>query len=86
MVAALSSVALILFVLIPSISYQLAEYLPVEGEKALGDTTYEQIREALSRTSLPVQTCEGEAGRAALDQMAAKLAAQANLPYPVTVG
>jgi len=83
--AALSSVALILFVLLPSISDQLAKYLPYDGEKALGDTTYGQIREALSRTNAPVQTCVAPDGLEALGRMRERLEAQANLPYPLTV-
>ncbi len=48
--AAVGSVALIIFVLVPVMANQLAEYLPPKGERALGETTFEQIRTALDET------------------------------------
>jgi len=48
--AAVASVALIIFVLNPILADQMAEFLPPEGEKALGDATFEQIRTALDET------------------------------------
>ncbi len=83
---AVASVALIIFVLVPVMANQLAEFLPPEGEKALGDATFEQIRTALGREDfLPVETCEDPAGLAALAKMEARLGAAQDLPYPVTV-
>lgn len=85
-VAALASVALIVFVLVPVMADQLAEFLPPEGEKALGDTTFEQIRSALSESDFnPVTICDDPAGAAALAQMQARLEGRADLPYPLTV-
>lgn len=84
--AALTSVVLIIFVLIPVMADQLAEFLPPEGEKALGDSTFEQIRSALGDGDLlPVRLCVNPAGQAALARMQARLEAQADLPYPLSV-
>ncbi|HHC29584.1 MAG TPA: M48 family metallopeptidase [Rhodobacterales bacterium] len=82
---AIASVALIIFVLVPTLANQLAAYLPPAGEKALGNATYERIRTALGEASLPVQACEGEAGLAALSAMETRLNAGPDLPYPVNV-
>jgi len=79
-------VSLIIFVLVPTMANQLAVFLPPEGEKALGDATYEQIRVALGDDDfLPVEVCETPAGIAALMKMEARLNAQAALPYEATV-
>jgi Zn-dependent protease with chaperone function len=79
---AVASVALIVWVLVPIMADQLAVLLPVEGEKALGDKTYEQIRQALDRDSrFGLWECDANDGLAALDKMAARLSAGANLPY-----
>ncbi|GKY88526.1 M48 family metallopeptidase [Sinisalibacter aestuarii] len=82
---AVASVALIIFVLVPVMANQLAAYLPPSGEKALGDATYERIRMALSSDMVPVDTCEGPEGLAALASMEARLGAGPDLPYPVTI-
>lgn len=85
-VAAVASVALIIFVLVPAIADQLAEFLPPEGEKALGDTTFDQIRSALDETGMaPLRICESPAGDAALARMADRLTMGVALPYPVQV-
>jgi len=85
-VAAIASVALIIGVLIPVMADQLAEYLPLEGETALGDTTFEQVRAALSENELdPVRICENPRGMIALGRMQARLEEQTDLPYPISV-
>lgn len=84
--AAVASVALIVFVLVPVMADQLAEYLPPEGEKALGDATLEQIRSALSDNAyLPMAYCNTRAGVAALDRMTERLAGDLDLPYPINL-
>ena len=80
---AIASVALIIFVLVPTMADQLARWLPPEGERALGDATFEQIRTALSEDFLPLEACEAPAGLAALAAMQARLGADKDLPYPV---
>ena len=83
---AVASVALIIFVLVPIMANQLATLLPPKGEKALGDATYEQIRMALGETDfMPVETCEGTEGLAALGAMIDRLGAEEDLPYPLEV-
>ena len=83
---AVASVALIIFVLVPLMANQLATLLPPEGERALGDATYEQIRVALGEADfLPVETCEAPEGLAALEAMIARLDAEEDLPYPLEV-
>ncbi|MDJ0826551.1 MAG: M48 family metallopeptidase [Rhodobacter sp.] len=84
--AALASVALIIFVLVPAMANRLAGFLPPAGERALGDTTLEQIRTALDDTGFrPLPFCTAPAGTAALERMTGRLTAGVALPYPVTV-
>jgi len=84
--AAVASVAIIVFVLVPVMADQLAEFLPPEGEKALGDTTFEQIRSALSDSDYnPLTICDDPAGTAALARMQRRLEEGTDLPYPLTV-
>jgi beta-barrel assembly-enhancing protease len=85
-VGAVASVALIVLVLVPLMADQLAELLPPAGERALGDTTFEQVRVMLSQnTSLPVEICEQPAGLAALHKMTDRLTPGAELPNELTV-
>jgi len=82
--AAVASVALIIFVLIPVMADQLAAMLPASGERALGDSTLEQIREALSDNDLfPIRTCQQPDGLAALAKMQARLEPATDFPYPI---
>ena len=77
--AAVTSVALIIFVLVPTMANQLARFIPPEGERALGEVTFNQIRSALDQTGLnPVPVCDNPEGMAALSKMEARL--QAALP------
>lgn len=82
---AVASVALIIFVLVPIMADQLATYLPPEGEQALGDATFEQIRGALGRENAAVRLCEDSDGLAAIDAMVDRLAPDDDLPYPVRI-
>lgn len=77
-VAALGSVALIITVLVPTMADQLAEYIPPEGERALGETTLTQIRSALDESGFgqPVPLCDAPEGQAALAKMEARLTDQ----------
>ncbi len=84
--AAVGSVALIIFGLVPLMANQLAAFLPPAGEKALGDATLTQIRQALDETGygeLPL--CETTDGLAALRTIEARLTANADLPIEITV-
>ncbi len=84
---AVASVALIIFVLVPVMADQLARFLPPEGERALGDATFEQIRQVLDDSGLaPVRICETQSGVIALERMLERLAPKVDdLPYPVVV-
>lgn len=84
--AAFASVALIIFVLVPVMADQLAEYLPPEGEKALGDTTFEQIRTALDETGFAaLRICDDPDGMAALAKIETRLTDEMTLAAPLTV-
>lgn len=83
---AITSVAVIIFGLVPIMADQLAMLLPPAGERALGDATYEQIRTALGGEAfVPVGVCETSEGLAALAAMRARIGAEDDLPYPLTV-
>lgn len=84
---AVASVAVIIFGLIPFLADNLAEVLPPEGEKALGDTTFEQIRSALDETGFaPLAICDGNAAAVvALAKMQITLADAAGLETELTV-
>ncbi|MFT6452612.1 MAG: Zn-dependent protease with chaperone function [Halocynthiibacter sp.] len=83
--AAAASVVLIVFVLVPLMANQLAPLLPPEGEKALGDATYEQIRKALAEDFVAIEECESEAGSEALVAMRSALEEYADLPYDMSL-
>jgi len=83
---AIASVALIILVLVPLMADQLAELLPADGERALGDTTFEQIRTVLSENPLaPVAICEAPEGLAALAKMTDRLIPGTTLPSELNV-
>ncbi len=85
-VGAIASVALIILVLVPLMADQLAELLPPAGERALGDSTFEQIRTMLSDNALlPVEVCEEPEGLAALAKMTDRLSPGTELPNDLTV-
>lgn len=83
---AAASVAAIIFVLVPMMAAQLAVMLPPEGEKALGDTTFEQIRYALDETGLVgTPICEAPVGNAAMRAMYDRLNPSSDLPYDIQI-
>lgn len=85
-VAAVGAVAVIVILLVPMLANRMAEYLPPEGEAALGDASLQQIRAALDRTGMnPLALCEAPEGQAALEAMTARLLEGADLPYPLRV-
>ncbi|MBR9843568.1 MAG: M48 family metallopeptidase [Rhodobacteraceae bacterium] len=84
--AAVASVALIVFVLVPTMANQLARFVPPEGEKALGDATLAQIRGALNENSeMGIRICVQPDGVLAFKSMADTLSASVDLPVPLTV-
>ncbi|MCI5111686.1 MAG: M48 family metallopeptidase [Marivita sp.] len=85
-IAAVASVALIIFVLVPTMANQLARFIPPEGERALGEVTLTQIRTALDQTGLnPVPVCDNPEGLAALAKMEARLQDALPEEQPLTV-
>ncbi len=83
---AFASVALMVFVLVPFMADRLAVLLPVEGERALGDSTFEQIRRALDQnTSTGLRICETRAGNRAIEKMTARLDTEDDIPYPLNI-
>jgi len=83
---AIGSVALIIFVMVPLMADQLAEYLPPAGEKALGDATFEQIRGALDDTGFAGLTiCDAPEGSAALAKIETRITSTLDLETPLTV-
>ncbi|ROU02678.1 M48 family metallopeptidase [Histidinibacterium lentulum] len=85
-VAAVVSVLLIVFLLVPALADRLAGFLPPEGERALGEATFGQIRTALAdEMGMPLALCDAPEGRAALDRIGARLTAVADLPVPLTL-
>jgi len=76
--AAVAAVGLQIFVLIPLLADNLAGFVPAEGERALGEATYGQIRAALDETGLnPLDICEAPEGVAALETLGARLSGDA---------
>ena len=84
--AAVASVFLIVFVLVPVMADQLARVLPPKGEEALGTATLEQIQSALSEEFVPLDFCTAPRGMAAMDRMLDTIGGNdLDLPYPITV-
>ncbi len=85
-IGAIASVALIVFVLVPTMADQLAEFIPPEGERALGEETLEQIRSALDESGLGVvDTCNDSSGILALSKMQKRLTDTLDLDQELTV-
>lgn len=73
--SAVAAVAIQITVLIPLLADRLAVFIPPAGERALGEATFDQIRNALDETGMaPLPLCESPAGTEALAQMTQALA------------
>ncbi|MFZ7091727.1 M48 family metallopeptidase [Primorskyibacter sp. 2E233] len=84
--AAVASVVTIVFVLVPIMADQLAVFIPPEGERALGEVTLTQIRDAMDETGFaPIAFCEATKGRAALETLQARLEDVTDLPTGLSV-
>lgn len=85
-VGAVACVLLVVFVLSPIIAGRLAVLISPKAEIALGDKISEQIMDLLRFIGGDqVAVCETPEGRRALDQMAARLGAQAHVPIRISV-
>jgi len=83
---AVASVALIIFVLVPLLAGQLARALPPEGEVALGNVAFEQIRAALGDGSgAPLALCETPAGIEALGLLRTRFDPGERMPYALRI-
>lgn len=84
--AAVASVAALIFFLVPALADRLATLLPPEGEAALGEETYERIRTALSSDlGAPLRICEAAPGQTALEEMVTTLTTGMDLPQAVRI-
>ena len=72
--AAIGSVLMIVFVVVPALAMQLAVLVPPKSEQALGEASIGQIQWALSTFGdAPVRFCDQPDGLAALEAMMARL-------------
>jgi len=83
--AAVTAVALLLFVILPAMANTLAGLIPVEREIALGKSVTAQMERLLGGAETAGFRCTDPAGHAALDAMAARLVADQSLPYDLSV-
>lgn len=85
-IGAIGSAVLILFVLVPALADQLADYVPPEREQALGDAVARQIGQLLSLDGDATPgLCTAPEGSAALKRMTARISPGLDLPYPLRV-
>ncbi|SMY06451.1 M48 family metallopeptidase [Flavimaricola marinus] len=83
-VAAVAAVALMLAVLVPALADRLANYLPPEGEAALGEATLAQVRNALGDALMgPLPMCDGPEGLEALAALQDRLSPEADVTVRV---
>lgn len=85
---AAAALALMVFVLIPTLAGQLALMVPPEREQQLGDAVAEQLKGMLSFIGSGERPglCDAPVGVAALEKMTERLAPDPDLPYPLRVG
>ena len=84
--AAVASVALIVFVLAPVLAARLAEAISPEAEMRLGDTVSDQIMDILQFIGGDdVALCDSPDGLRALDRMVERLGGGAHVPIRVSV-
>ena len=85
-VGALGSALLILFVLVPALADQLADYVPPAREQALGDAVARQMADFLTKEGEdPPGICTEPEGLAALAAMQRRVAQGVETPYPLRV-
>lgn len=83
---AVAAVALQIGVLVPLMANQLATFVPPAGERALGEATFEQIRQALAGTGLPpLSTCDYDPGLETLEKMLVALDVDRDSDDAITV-
>lgn len=84
--AAVAAVGVQIGVLIPLLADNLAGFIPVEGERALGEATFGHIREALDETGLSaIAICENPEGQAVLEALVARMSEGQDLRQEINV-
>lgn len=83
---AIAAVLLIVFVIVPALSNQLATLVPVESERALGEATIKQLSWVLGKFgNKEPRFCDAPEGTAALDKMVARLLVEFETDYDINV-
>lgn len=83
---AVAAILLIVFVLVPAISDQLAPLIPPEAERKLGEATIDQLKWVFAKVGAgDIRECENPAGRVALGRMQARLSAEFETPYAINL-
>ncbi len=82
---AVASVLLIMFVILPALSNQLATMIPLEREAALGDLSMQQIHGFLGGSEDKDLTCRDPEGLKALEKMTARIVGDTDIPYDLNV-
>ena len=82
---AVASVLVIMFVILPRLSDQLATMIPVERETVIGDASMAQIHQFLGGSEENDLTCKNPAGLAALEKMTARMVGDTEIPYDLNV-
>ncbi|SDZ56072.1 Peptidase family M48 [Jannaschia faecimaris] len=80
-----AALAALVFAVLPALAGVLAGFMNPEAEVAMGETHYQMTRELFSPGIDPLRECNDPAGRAALDRLVARVAADVDLPYPLQV-
>jgi predicted Zn-dependent protease len=78
---AATSIALLIFVIVPALAERMAPMIPQERAAALGDAVLERIGPLMGGG----ETCASPAGRAALARMTTRLTEAAGLETPVKI-
>jgi Zn-dependent protease with chaperone function len=84
---AVASLCLIVFVVVPALAEQLSRMIPPDREQQLGDAVVDQLQTVLEYMGGDrPEMCETPSGVAALERLAARLDANAGLPYKLRIG
>jgi Zn-dependent protease with chaperone function len=82
---AIASVAVIMFVILPALSNQLATMIPQEREAAIGEVSMAQIHRFLGGSETNDLSCTNPEGLRALDKMTARILGETEVPYDLKV-
>ncbi|MDJ1008873.1 MAG: M48 family metallopeptidase [Paracoccaceae bacterium] len=84
-VAALGSVVVLLFVIMPALAGQLARIIPPEREVAFGESVQRQIERIFGAETTGELLCTGPEGQVALAEMTDRVMGDTAIAYPLTV-